>query len=78
MNSNPDQPIEAFKVVRNYEHQYSVWPAARDVPAGWQECGLRGSRSECREHIGQVWKDILPAGVTNALSASRAGRNEAS
>ncbi len=52
-----------YKVVRNEEEQYSLWPAQRDCPAGWQEAGRIGSRQECLKFIEHVWVDMRPLSV---------------
>ncbi|MBB5080138.1 MbtH family protein [Nonomuraea sp. NPDC059023] len=49
-----------YKVVVNDEEQYSIWPAARDVPAGWHEEGTSGTEEECTAHIERVWVDMRP------------------
>ena len=49
-----------YRVVVNHEEQYSIWPAERDLPAGWSEVGKRGRKAECLEYIGQVWTDMRP------------------
>jgi MbtH protein len=49
-----------FKVVVNHEEQYSIWPAGRDVPAGWRDGGATGTREECLGHIERVWTDMRP------------------
>ena len=54
-------------VVVNDEEQYSVWPAGRELPAGWTREGTVGSKEECLDHIERVWTDMRPKSV-------RAGR----
>ncbi|GAA2515413.1 hypothetical protein GCM10010435_25310 [Winogradskya consettensis] len=53
-------------VVVNLEEQYSVWPATRDVPAGWRATGFTGSRAECLAHIDEVWTDMRPLSLRHA------------
>lgn len=57
-------------VVLNHEEQYSIWPADRDLPAGWRAEGQRGSRDACLDHIEKVWTDMRPKSVREALDAS--------
>jgi MbtH protein len=52
--------VDSFQVVVNDEGQYSIWPADRDIPAGWRHDGFTGSRDECLAHIDQVWTDLRP------------------
>jgi MbtH protein len=51
---------QTYAVVLNDEEQYSIWPADRDLPAGWRADGKTGSRAECLEHIDRVWVDMRP------------------
>jgi MbtH protein len=50
-----------YKVVVNQELQYSIWPADREIPAGWTEEGTSGTRAACLEHVERVWTDMRPA-----------------
>jgi MbtH protein len=52
-----------YRVVVNHEEQYSIWPADRDLPPGWQEAGKSGTKAECLAHIEQVWTDMTPKSV---------------
>lgn len=57
----PNADLDAFfEVVVNDEEQYSVWPADRQVPAGWRAIGKSGSRDECLTYIERVWTDMTP------------------
>lgn len=56
-----------FKVVVNGEEQYSIWAADRPCPAGWREEGFSGDRNECLEHIDQVWTDMRPRSLREAM-----------
>jgi MbtH protein len=49
-----------FEVVVNQEEQYSIWPADDHLPAGWRIVGVCGSKTECLDHIEQVWIDMRP------------------
>jgi MbtH protein len=53
-------PERLFTVVLNDEEQYSIWPADRDVPAGWRTEGTNGTKDACIEHIERVWVDMRP------------------
>lgn len=58
-----------YDVVMNDEEQYSIWHAERGLPPGWRAIGFTGSRSECLEHIGQVWRDMRPRSLREQMSA---------
>lgn len=49
-----------YKVVVNHEEQYSIWPAERTNPAGWQDAGKQGPKTDCLSHIKDVWTDMRP------------------
>ncbi|MER7759885.1 MbtH family protein [Streptomyces sp. NPDC097619] len=49
-----------FLVVTNDEEQYSLWEAARPVPAGWYPQGGAAPREECLERIERLWTDMRP------------------
>ena len=56
----------AYNVVRNYEDQYSVWPAYRPAPAGWTTIGDAADRETCLERIEQLWTDMRPRSLRAA------------
>ena len=47
-----------YQVVVNREQQYSIWPAGRELPAGWESAGKSGTKAECLEYIKEVWTDV--------------------
>jgi MbtH protein len=49
-----------YRVVRNADEQYSIWPADRGIPEGWRADGMVGTRQECLEWIDEVWTDMRP------------------
>ncbi|WP_199565696.1 MbtH family protein [Spongiactinospora rosea] len=49
-----------YLVVVNHEKQYSIWPADREPPAGWDPTGVTGDRQACLEHIELTWTDMRP------------------
>ncbi len=64
-----DEDKTIYKVVINDEEQYSIWPADRENPPGWQEVGKTGSKAECLAYIGEVWKDMRPLSVRKRMQA---------
>lgn len=68
--NNPNEPI--YLVVRNAEEQYSIWPAGREVPAGWETDGIEGPKDVCLEHITQVWTDMRPLSLRRRMELSHA------
>ncbi|MEI7849845.1 MAG: MbtH family protein [Chloroflexota bacterium] len=62
MNRDELEDGTIYKVVVNFEQQYSIWPADRENPLGWTDAGKVGSRAECMEYIKEVWTDQRPLG----------------
>jgi MbtH protein len=65
-----DEDTRTYLVVVNDEEQYSIWPADREVPAGWTAPGARGTRQECLDHIAGVWTDMRPLSLRKAMQSA--------
>lgn len=63
-----DTEERAHHVVCNDEEQYSIWPADRELPPGWQANGFTGTRQECLAHIDQVWLDMRPLSLRRRMA----------
>lgn len=59
-----------YLVVINYEQQYSIWPAAKPLPAGWSAVGDAKAYDECVQQIEQQWSDIRPRSLREANNAA--------
>lgn len=55
-----DDDDRQYRVVRNHEEQFSVWPADRPAPLGWEPVGAPGTKSACLDLIATVWTDLRP------------------
>jgi MbtH protein len=62
-----DDDTQTYLVVLNDEEQYSIWPAGRDLPAGWRGDGFSGLKADCLAHIGEVWTDMRPLSLRRAM-----------
>ena len=60
MNANEQEDNMVFKVIINHEEQYLIWPADREIAAGWKDAGYQGSKQECQAYIEEVWTDMRP------------------
>lgn len=60
-----DQAV--YRVVVNHEEQYSIWPADRELPLGWNDAGKMGSKQECLEFIKEVWTDMRPLSLRRRM-----------
>jgi MbtH protein len=59
---------DLFKVLVNTEGQYSLWPAKKPAPNGWQETTFTGSKAECAAYVDENWKDMRPLSLQKAMS----------
>jgi MbtH protein len=69
-----DDDQTLYKVVVNDEEQYSIWPADRANALGWHDHGVRGLRSECLNHIAEVWTDMRPRSLRERMAAAQAAQ----
>ena len=60
--TNPfdDEGGAGYVVLLNDEEQYSLWPQATDVPAGWRIVHPADSRKACPDFITKAWTDMRP------------------
>jgi MbtH protein len=42
--STNEEDTTIYKVVVNHEEQYSIWPADRENPLGWERCRKDGTQ----------------------------------
>ncbi|MEV7084610.1 MbtH family protein [Streptomyces sp. NPDC093085] len=66
-----DDEDREFRVVVNHEEQHSIWPADRELPAGWRAEGFDGDRAACLAHIDRVWTDLRPLSLRTTARAER-------
>ncbi|NKC14128.1 MAG: MbtH family NRPS accessory protein [Gammaproteobacteria bacterium] len=57
-------------VVINSEEQYSIWPAKRELPLGWNAVGERGPKEKCLAYIKEIWTDMRPLSLRKAMDAA--------
>ena len=66
--NDPDrEDTTIYKVVVNHEEQYSIWPADRENPLGWNDAGKTGPKAECLEYIKEVWTDMRPLSLRKRM-----------
>lgn len=65
-----DDEEREFIAVVNDEGQYSIWPADRDLPQGWNDAGRRGVKSVCLAFIEKTWTDMRPLSLRRAMDAA--------
>ena len=71
---NPFEDEEGdFLVLINAEGQFSLWPAWKHVPGGWQVTGPKGTRKECLDYIETTWTDMRPRSLIEKMNAESHG-----
>ncbi|MBY0273361.1 MAG: MbtH family NRPS accessory protein [Alphaproteobacteria bacterium] len=59
---------DTWCVVINLEDQYSIWPAKKEIPYGWREEGKIGTKEDCLAHVKEVWVDMRPRSLKEAMA----------
>jgi MbtH protein len=67
--STEETDTTAYKVVVNHEQQYSLWPMERENAPGWKDAGKVGTKAECLDFIKEVWTDMRPLSLRQAVAA---------
>jgi len=70
MSDFPAEPSQ-YRVVVNHEEQFSLWPVASELPAGWSEAGKTGSKEDCLAYIETTWTDMRPKSLRERMGESR-------
>ena len=68
MARDEEEDTTIYQVVINHEEQYSIWPAEREPPLGWQEVGKQGLKAECLAYIKDVWTDMRPLSLRQKMA----------
>lgn len=58
-----------YDVVLNDEEQFSIWPAHKDLPAGWRKAGKAGPKRECLDYVNEVWTDMRPKSLRDRMDS---------
>lgn len=74
MSYNDEEDKTIYKVVVNHEEQYSIWPAYKQIPAGWREAGREGLKEECLAYVEEVWTDMRPLSLRQSMAAAEAAK----
>jgi MbtH protein len=67
LNRDEQEDTTIYKVVVNHEEQYSIWPADRENPLGWQDVGKSGPKADCLAYIKEVWTDMRPLSLRKKM-----------
>lgn len=73
MSNEEREDTTVYTAVVNHEEQYSIWPADRELPAGWTAVGTPGQKAEVLAWIEQVWTDMRPKSLRDKMQAQGLG-----
>ena len=62
-----NEDTRIYRAVINHEEQYSIWPADRELPLGWEDAGFSGQKDACLAHIQEVWTDMRPLSLRKQM-----------
>jgi uncharacterized protein YbdZ (MbtH family) len=62
-----DEEQDRYRVVVNHEEQYSIWPEYREIPSGWTDVQVVGTKEQCLDHIEKVWTDMRPLSLRKKM-----------
>ena len=65
--SDEREDTTIYDVVVSHEEQYSIWPAHRELPLGWNKAGKQGTKAECLAWIQEVWTDMRPLSLRQKM-----------
>jgi MbtH protein len=67
MTCEDDDNPARWTVLINSEEQYGLYPAGREVPAGWRSGGFEGTEDECTAYVDEHWTDMRPLSLRLAM-----------
>ena len=71
MTTEAAEKATTYQVVVNHEGQYSIWPADREAPLGWDAAGKVGPREDCLAYVEEVWTDMRPLSLAKTMDPPR-------
>lgn len=67
MSTEDREDTTIYEAVVNHEEQYSIWPADRELPLGWNKAGKQGTKAEVLAWIEEVWTDMRPLSLRKKM-----------
>ena len=60
---------ELFVVLVNLEEQYSIWPAGKPAPSGWQGVCSPQAKADCLAWVEAHWTDMRPKSLRDEMGS---------
>ena len=51
-----------------------IWLAHKQIPAGWRDVGRTGTKAECLAYVDEVWTDMRPKSLREAMDSAAAAK----
>lgn len=68
MSRDDGDEAQTYKVLVNIEEQYSFWPTfKKEIPPGWRETGIEGTKEICSAYVKEVWTDMRPLSLRKQM-----------
>jgi MbtH protein len=64
-----EEDNRTYRVVFNHEEQYSIWLAHKELPKGWTDAGVVGSKEDALAYIARVWTDMRPLSLRKRMES---------
>ncbi|NDD29532.1 MAG: hypothetical protein EB084_14825 [Proteobacteria bacterium] len=74
MSIHDDEDTRTYRVLVNHEEQYSLWLEYKDIPNGWRDAGMIGSRQACMAWVDEVWTDMRPLSLRKHMEETAEAR----
>ena len=63
-----EEDKRTYIVLVNHEEQYCLWLQTIAIPDGWRATGKMGTKTECLDYVREVWTDMRPLSLRNAMA----------
>ena len=67
MANDEREDTTIYRAIVNHDEQYSIWPADREIPLGWNDVGKTGLKPEVLAYIEEVWTDMRPLSLRKKM-----------
>ena len=72
MSTHNEDELYTYKVLVNIEEQYAYWPSFKsEIPLGWRETGVEGTKDTCAVYVKEVWTDMRPLSLRKQMEESK-------
>lgn len=70
MSYEDEDDRSLYYIVKNYEAQYSIWRADKEIPKGWSAVEETASKQQCLDRIKELWTDMRPLSLQKQMAST--------